>query len=108
MAAKETKDTLKEIAADFGVSRGTLRRMYEAHKAMQQYEVKLAREGSPTMAVCTVITPKGALAAAVAAYREYPETLKGLELPGWELLVGSRSFKLHDVREESAPARRAA
>lgn len=106
--AKTTKDTLKEIAADLGVSRGTLRRMVDAHKAMREYQVKLARDGSAPMVVCQVITPKGELAAAVAAFREYPGTLKGLELPGWYLLVGDHRFKLHDVRDEAAPQRRAA
>lgn len=107
-AAKITKDTQKEIASDFGVSRGTLRRMVEAHKAMHEYPVQLARDGSAPMAVCRVITPKGELAAAVAAFREYPGTLKGLELPGWYLLVGGQRFNLHDVRDEAAPQRRAA
>jgi hypothetical protein len=54
------------------------------------------------------VTPKGALAAAVAAFREFPGTLKGLELPGWKLLVGSTSFALEDVRGEAAHERRAA
>jgi hypothetical protein len=44
----------------------------------------------------------------VAAFREYPGSLKGLELPGWKLVVGSLSFALEDVRAESAPQRRAA
>ncbi|WP_161596279.1 hypothetical protein [Rhodanobacter glycinis] len=107
-AAKTNKDTLKEIAVDLGVSRGTLRRMVEAHKAMREYQVKLARDGAAPMAVCHVITPKGAMAAAVAAFREYPGTLKGLELPGWYLLVGDQRFQLHAVRDEAAPQRRAA
>lgn len=100
--AKITKDTLKEVAADFGVTPSTLQRMCEAHATMGTYEVTLEREGSASMTVCTVITPKGALAAAVAAFREYAGTLKGLELPGWKLRVNDVAFDLHDVRAEAA------
>lgn len=106
-AAKESKTPLKEVAAGMGISRSTLRTWAEAHEQMATFEVKLAREGSPTMKVCTVITPNGALAAAIAAFREYQGTLKNLELPGWRMLVGEAGFTLEDVRESATPRRAA-
>lgn len=108
LSAKAAKVPLKQVAEEFGCTRSTLNAWADAHALMTQFTVKLARDGSPTMTVCAVVTPKGALAAAVAAFREYPGTLKGLELPGWKLLVGSQSFPLEDVREAAAPVRRAA
>lgn len=95
------------MAADLGVSRSTLARMAKAHESMRSYKVQLERDGSPTMSVCEVVTPEGAQAAAVAAFREYPGTLKNLELPGWRLRVGEASFSLENVRE-LARSRRAA
>jgi len=106
-ARKQNKRSLKAIAEELGISRGTLNKMCTAHGAMRSYEVTLAREGSPTMRVCTVVTPKGALSAAIAAFREYPGTLKGLELPGWRMLVNAASFPLEQVRAASAGGRAA-
>lgn len=83
------------------MARSTLRQMVLAHKAMKRFDVQLQREGSPTMRVCTVVTPRGAMAAALAAYREYPGTLKSLELPGWKLVAGTTAFALVDVRREA-------
>lgn len=105
--AKESKTPLKEVAAELGISRSTLRTWADAHDQMASFDVKLAREGSPTMKVCTVITPSGALAAALAAFREYPGTFKNLELPGWRMLVGETNFKLEDVRGAATPRRAA-
>lgn len=106
-ALKERTGTIVAVAREFGVNRSTLKRMAAAHANMRTYSVTLQREGSPTMTVCQVITPKGALAAAVAAFREYSGTLKNLELPGWRLAVGEASFELVDVAKASG-ARRAA
>lgn len=99
--------TIIAIARDLGVNRSTLKRMVAAHESMRTYSVKLQRAGSPSMLVCQVVTPKGALAAAVAAFREYPGTMKNLELPGWQLVAGDASFELSDVAKASG-SRRAA
>ncbi len=99
-AAKASKLPLRQVAEQFGVARSTLRAMCQAHAAMRTYPVQLARAGSATLPVCTVVTPKGPLAAAIAAVRTYPGTLKSLELPDWQLLVGGRSFPLDQVRAE--------
>jgi len=40
---------------------------------------------------------------AVAVFRHYAGTLKGLELPGWHLLVSGVPFRLEDVRKEASP-----
>lgn len=45
--------------------------------------------------------------AAVAAFREYPGTLKNLELPGWQLWAGDAAFSLSAVREAAAQGRAA-
>lgn len=107
LAAKASNTPLKEVAAELGISRSTLRTWADAHERMTTYTVKLAREGSPTMDVCTVTTPNGASAAAIAAFREYPGTFKNLELPGWRMLVGELSYPLEQVRAEAAPRRAA-
>lgn len=99
---------LKAIAADFGVARSTLRNYAHSHTHMRTWSVQLVRDGMKPMPVCQVTTPKGALAAALAAYREYPGTLKSLELPGWVLLVDDHRFELEAIREELATSRRAA
>lgn len=102
-AAKQNKRTFKSIAEELGVSRATLHKLRTAHGSMRSYDVQLAREGSATMRVCTVVTPKGAPAAAVAAYREYAGSLKGLELPGWKLQAGDAAFTLEVVRAAASP-----
>jgi len=101
-AAKRIKATLKSVAADLGCTRGMLHKMVQAHGAMRSYAVTLWREGSREMPVCTVITPKGAQAAAVAAFREFPGTLKNLELPGWKLSVGDAVFDLLMIAGEAS------
>lgn len=98
-AAKTTRDTLKEIASDLGLSRDALRRLCAAHAAMRRYDVTLTRAGSATLPVCMVVTPKGAQAAAIAAFREFPCTFKHLELDGWTLVVNGRDFALHALRD---------
>lgn len=99
-ARAESKRTLKSIAEAMGVSRGTLHRMVQAHGTMHSYAITLRRiDETRVIPVCTVVTCKGPLAAAVAAWREYPGTLKNLELPGWLLCAGSWSKELHQVRE---------
>lgn len=99
-ARAESKRTLKSIAEELGITRGTLHRMVQAHGAMRSYAITLQRDGEiRTIPVCTVLTGKGALAAAVAAWRQYPGTLKNLELPGWWLCAGRASFRLYQVRD---------
>jgi hypothetical protein len=106
-AAKEAKTPLKQVAAEMGISRSTLRTWADAHEKMTTFAVQLAREGSPTMNVCMVVTPSGAGAAAIAVFREYPGTFKNLELPGWRMLVGEMSYPLEQVRAEATPRRAA-
>ncbi|MGN6234971.1 hypothetical protein [Dyella sp.] len=105
--AAEARKTqkLKEVAEALGVACSTARRMIAAHKAMRTFTVTLQREGSPTMTVCQVTTPKGGLTAALAAWREYPGTLKNLELPGWRLVVDGSAFELHELRDGTAQRR---
>lgn len=102
IAAKKTQ---REVAAEFGVSRSTVRRYLDAAANMAGYAITLERDGSQPLRVCEVITPKGPLAAAVAAYREYPGTLKTLELPGWKLRVGGALIDLDTVRKASGRAK---
>ena len=106
-AAKAQNLPLKDVAAELGISRSTLRIWADAHEQMRTYTVTLQRDGSPTMTVCTVVTPRSALDAAAAAFREYPGTFKNLELPGWRMVVGEASFALEMVREVATPRRAA-
>jgi hypothetical protein len=96
IAAKKTQ---REVAADMGISRSTLRRYLDAAARMASFPVSLERDGSAPLRVCDVVTPKGELAAAIAVYREYPGTLKTLELPGWKLRVGGALIDLDTVRK---------
>jgi predicted transcriptional regulator len=99
-ARAESKRTLKSIAEELGITRGTLHRIVQAHGAMRSYAITLQRDGEARIIpLCTVLTCKGAMAAAVAAWRQYPGTLKNLELPGWRLCAGQASFRLPQVRE---------
>ncbi|MFK2904982.1 helix-turn-helix domain-containing protein [Dyella ginsengisoli] len=103
--AVAAKKTQRAAAEEFGVSRSTLRRYLDAAANMAVYAITLERDGSQPLRVCDVLTPKGPLTAAVAAYREYPGTLKTLELPGWKLRVGGALIDLDTVRKASGRAK---
>jgi hypothetical protein len=96
-AAKAAKEPLKTAAGRIGLARARMNRLANAHAQMSTWPVLLERDGSKTITVCTVVTPKGSLEAAKAAVRQYPGTLKGLELPGWQLRVGSMSYPLDQL-----------
>lgn len=94
---------VKDLAEAYGCSPTTVRNQSKRHEKAARYTVVLQRDGERELTLCDVITPGGAMGAAVAVFRHYAGTLKGLELPGWRLVVSDVAFKLEDVRKEASP-----
>ena len=94
---------VKDLAEAYGCSPTTVRNQARRHGKAARYTVVLQRDGERDLPLCDVITPGGAMGAAVAVFRHYAGTLKRLELPGWRLLVSDVAFKLEDVRKEASP-----
>lgn len=94
---------VKDLSERYGCAPSTIRNQAKRHEKAKLFSVSLERDGERTISVCHVITPGGAMAAAVAAFRHYSGTLKALELPGWRLRVSDEVFSLADVRKEAGP-----
>lgn len=100
VAAALCNRKVKDVCAEFGIHRSTARAMERRHKRTATYDVSLSGNGMKPFAVCTVVSTRGHMSAAILAYRSYPGLLKHLELPGWRLNVGDASFELEAIRRE--------
>lgn len=105
IAAAYTRMTIAELAAHFHCSSSTIRAAVGRHNARREFELFLEDATPPTVRVrvCRVVTTKPFVAAAVAAYRAYPATLKKLEIPGWTLTDDHHRVAISDLQQALRP-----
>lgn len=102
--AAELLETMEEKAAakELHTNVPTLRKLAASAKTMAEHQVRLCSNGSKPLLLAEVTTPNGVLDAAIAAFKKHKRLLTRLEIPGWRIEVGSRSFSLEDLRKEYA------
>lgn len=98
IAAALGTDTVAGVAERLHLSRSTVRDAAARHRMRSEFDLYLEGPHTPPVRVCHVVCCKPFTAAALAAYRAYPGTLKKLELPGWSLTDGQRRCSIDDIR----------
>lgn len=93
IAAIEEKST-KEVAEQFKLSVGTIRKIVRRAKASQVYDLNIT-DGQQSVQVCQIITSRGFVHACRRAMREYSAFFARLELPQWRLVAGGESISLN-------------
>ena len=88
IAAALASETPKAVAARFGLSASTVRSAAARHASLRRFDLWIEGSDTPPLRVCHVASCKPFPSLSLAAYREYPGTLKKLELPGWRLTDG--------------------
>ena len=93
IAAIEEKPA-KEVAEQFGLSAGTIRKIVRRAKASQVYDLAIT-DGHQSVPVGQIITSRGFIHACRRAMREYSAFFARLELPQWKLVAGKESISLN-------------